>query len=97
MDLLNPFEAHRVALLLACMLVALVAAIVYDARTLPTQEPRVIRTHLYQYAVVVAFVAFVSLVFTYNLSISECRLIPDAEVKAVIEQLDHAGDVEPAK
>ena len=90
MDLLNTFEAHRIALLLACMLVALVAAIVYDARTLSTQEPRVIRSHLYQYAVVAAFLASISLIFAHTLALSDCRLIRDAEVKAVVDQIDHA-------
>ena len=92
MDLLNTFEAHRAALVLACMLVALAAALVWDAREMPGKEPRVIRSHLYQYAVVAVFLAFVTLVFTYNLAISECRLIPDAEVKAAIEKLDAAVD-----
>ncbi len=91
MDLLNPFEAHRVALLLACMLVALVAAIVYDARTLPTQEPRVIRSHMYQYAVVAAFLASITLIFAYPLAQSECRLIPDTEMQAAIDKLDAAA------
>ena len=90
MDSFTIFEAHRIALLLACMLVAVAAAIIYDASDLPNKEPRVIRSHLYQYAVVVAFLASISLIFAHTLALSDCRLIPDAKVKAVVDQIDHA-------
>ena len=86
MDSFIAFEAHSIALLLACLLVAIAAAMVYDARTLSTKEPREIRYSLYQYAVAVVFVALLALIFTYNLTLSECRLIPDDEVKAVVDR-----------
>ena len=86
MESFTGFEAHRIALLLACLLVAVVAAIVWDARFLAGKEPKAVKASLYQYAVVVAFIAFLTALFGYNLAFFECRAIPDDEVKAVVDR-----------
>ena len=88
MDSFSAFEAHRIALVLACLIVAIAAAIGYDARTLSTKEPREIRYSLYQYSVAIAFFGVLVATLAIELTSYECTRIPDSTVKAVVGQLD---------